>query len=357
MLFYATEVLLVFLSLLTFIETSDICHKPNWNNNVNGKKLSEFPIKIFENVGPQSCFRECQAHGNCFSANYDRKQLTCQLLNKTKNQPKPLTDDENFVYMEMTDTVSAGGKTCGDILCNNYSTCIRTSSQKTTCIETDCAEPYPVLNNGIISNRTFGPISATYSCSPGFTGVGQGNRITCRPGGQWSPLSYSCEPPGTSICDFESNYESSCFLTESTYDVFNWTRLSGRTNSTNTGPSGALIGSYYKYIETSVPREPGDNATMVSNLVFEAKSYCLSFYYHMYGSGMGTLMIQTQTGSQNPATLWMLSGNQGNTWHSLKNLTIPLDQDTKILIQGIRGSNWTSDISLDYVVLLPYACP
>ena len=106
MLFYATEVLLVFLSLLTFIETSDICHKPNWNNNVNGKKLSEFPIKIFENVGPQSCFRECQAHGNCFSANYDRKQLTCQLLNKKKNQPKPLTDDENFVYMEMTDTVS-----------------------------------------------------------------------------------------------------------------------------------------------------------------------------------------------------------------------------------------------------------
>ena len=32
--------------------------------------------------------------------------------------------------------VSAGGKTCGDILCNNYSTCIRTSSKKMTCIET-----------------------------------------------------------------------------------------------------------------------------------------------------------------------------------------------------------------------------
>ena len=63
----------------------------------------------------------------------------------------------------------------------------------------DCAEPYPVLNNGIISDRTFGPISATYSCSPGFTGVGQGNRITCRPGGQWSPLSYSCEPPGKTV--------------------------------------------------------------------------------------------------------------------------------------------------------------
>ena len=106
MFYYATEVLLVFLSLFTFIETSDICHKPNWNNNVNGKKLPESPIKIFEKIGPQSCYRECQAHGNCFSANYDRKQLTCQLLDKKKNELKPLIDDENFVYMEMTDTVS-----------------------------------------------------------------------------------------------------------------------------------------------------------------------------------------------------------------------------------------------------------
>ena len=67
-----------------------------------------------------------------------------------------------------------------------------------------------------------------------------------------------------------------------------------------------------------------------SKFIISAKSYCLSFYYHMYGSGMGILKIETQTGSQNPVTLWMLSGNQGNTWHSLKNLTIPLDQDTKV---------------------------
>ena len=40
----------------------------------------------------------------------------------------------------------------------------------------------------------------------------------------------------------------------------------------DTGPSVALIGSYYKYIETSAPREPGDNATMVSNMVFEGNT-------------------------------------------------------------------------------------
>ena len=32
--------------------------------------------------------------------------------------------------------VGAGGKLCGDVICNNYSTCISISSEKMTCIET-----------------------------------------------------------------------------------------------------------------------------------------------------------------------------------------------------------------------------
>lgn len=50
----------------------------------------------------------------------------------------------------------------------------------------------------------------------------------------------------------------------------------------------------------------------------------------MYNCGMGTLMIQTQTGIQNPVPLWMMSGNQGNVWSSIKYLTIPLDQNTEV---------------------------
>ncbi|XP_078329269.1 tenascin-X-like isoform X2 [Crassostrea virginica] len=195
MLYHATGVLLGFLSLYILVETSDICRKPNGDNNINGKKLTEFPIKIFPNIGLQSCYKECQAHGNCFSANYDRNQLTCQLMDKTKSQLNPLIDAEHFIYMEMTDTVGSRGKTCGDIVCNNHSTCIRTLSGKITCIKTDCAEPYPLLDNGGITERTFSPISATYGCNPGLTGVGSGKRITCRPGGKWSALSYRCETP------------------------------------------------------------------------------------------------------------------------------------------------------------------
>ena len=106
MLFHARKFLLVVKLLHTFVKTADICHKPNWNNYTNGKKLSEFPIKIFDKIGLQSCYKECQAHGNCFSANYDRKEFTCQLMNDKKTHWSSLIDDDNSVYMEMPDPVS-----------------------------------------------------------------------------------------------------------------------------------------------------------------------------------------------------------------------------------------------------------
>ncbi|XP_078329258.1 fibrinogen-like protein A isoform X3 [Crassostrea virginica] len=67
--------------------------------------------------------------------------------------------------------------------------------EETLKVCTGCADPYPLLNNGMVIERTYDPITATYGCSPGFTSVGTGNKITCRPGGKWSALSYRCEPP------------------------------------------------------------------------------------------------------------------------------------------------------------------
>lgn len=159
------------------------------------------------------------------------------------------------------------------------------------------------------------------------------------------------------VCNFELTTEPSCFLTETTGDIFDWTRISGSTSSVSTGPPSAKVGSYYKYTETSSPRLTGDTAWLVSNRVFEDKTYCLSMYYHMYGSTQGTLKIQTITGSDPPVTHWELSGDQSNTWHSLDKLNLPLNNNTMIRFEGIRGTNYYSDMSIDYVVLWPFACP
>ncbi|XP_062615196.1 MAM domain-containing glycosylphosphatidylinositol anchor protein 1-like, partial [Saccostrea cucullata] len=158
------------------------------------------------------------------------------------------------------------------------------------------------------------------------------------------------------LCDFETSIESSCFLTETNRDIFNWTRHSGTTSSVSTGPNSAKVGTYYKYIETSSPRVTGDNAKLVSNRVFEDKTYCLSMYYHMHGSTTGTLKIQTRTGNDTAVTHWEKSGDQGNQWYSIDKLNLPLNNNTEIIIEGFSGGSYESDISVDYIMLWPFPC-
>lgn len=43
-----------------------------------------------------------------------------------------------------------------------------------------------------------------------------------------------------------------------------------------------------------------------------ARSYCLTFYYHMLGSNMGDLKIFTQNGTQSAVEKWSTCGNQGD---------------------------------------------
>ncbi len=63
------------------------------------------------------------------------------------------------------------------------------------------------------------------------------------------------------------------------------------------------------YIETSSPRQPGDNAKLnTPSLQFSGKM-CLTFYYHMYGASVGTLNVMI-----NGNKVFTASGNKGNKW-------------------------------------------
>jgi len=97
-------------------------------------------------------------------------------------------------------------------------------------------------------------------------------------------------PPPSPVadCDFES---SSCFWYDATGDEFDWTRHSGGTPSTGTGPSGAANGNYYMYIETSSPRRPGDTAKLKSPPLILPGKMNLDFEYHMWGGSIGSLAV------------------------------------------------------------------
>ncbi|XP_061186515.1 uncharacterized protein LOC133194600 [Saccostrea echinata] len=157
-------------------------------------------------------------------------------------------------------------------------------------------------------------------------------------------------------CDFESLPESNCFLVDSDSGTFRWTRHSGSTSSSDTGPNSAYRGLYYAYIETSSPRQLGDNAILESNRTFQDTTYCLSLYYHMRGSHIGSLIIKTENSSNKQTVLRQISGEQGNRWQRMDSLDIPLNKETKVLIEATRGSSYEGDISIDLITLWPKKC-
>lgn len=76
---------------------------------------------------------------------------------------------------------------------------------------------------------------------------------------------------------------------------------------------------YFMYIEAS-GKPAGYRARLTSSDFKNAGTggsspYCLSFFYHMYGSRIGLLRIYvTSLNGQQQALIWSKSGNQGQQW-------------------------------------------
>ena len=82
------------------------------------------------------------------------------------------------------------------------------------------------------------------------------------------------------------------------------------------------------FIETSSPRVPGHRAVLQSGLFQTGGSAysCMSFWYLMYGSTIGTLNVWVEPQANVSAVLlWSLSGQQGNTW---RNGVVPVPSQT-----------------------------
>jgi len=154
-------------------------------------------------------------------------------------------------------------------------------------------------------------------------------------------------------------------------DDFQWSRDYGGTSSSSTGPNydhtyGTTYG-YYAYTESSSPNYPSKRAFLESPEIelTGGSDEKLEFYYHMYGSSMGTLYAQI---SQSPystwSTLWSRSGQQhSSSTSSYSKATISLSSYSgkyKLRFHGLTGSSFTSDMAIDDVTLnggggMPYS--
>jgi len=187
-----------------------------------------------------------------------------------------------------------------------------------------------------------------------------------------NPYNFNIQGTGTDQCggyittypyieDFESGLGQ---ITQDTSDNFDWTVDSGGTPSSGTGPSDAVSGSFYLFTEAS------SNFNNTANLYTPCLDLSgttnprLILHHHMYGSNMGTLNIDlsTDSGSTYPTNLWTRTGEiqkANNSSYIPINLDLSayVGQTIKIRIQGITGSNYDSDMAIDYLSVIDKSEP
>lgn len=129
---------------------------------------------------------------------------------------------------------------------------------------------------------------------------------------------------------------------------------SGSTPSNRTGPSSGALGSnYYIYLETSLGSayNPSDQAILsLTNI----RAQNLSFYYHMFGSDMGTLSVEVYSDG-----IWFevfsVSGQQQSSHtESWKKAYVSLSKfvdEVHIRFIGKASGGYRGDMALDEIFI------
>ena len=178
-----------------------------------------------------------------------------------------------------------------------------------------------------------------------------------------SPPPPGCTSPITSfpyIQDFESGTAGSGYPSSPGTLPSGWTRnpasgsgnvymhlvKTGSTPNSMTGPSGDHTSGSGKYVygessyngTSAYTQSPCMNITSLS-------APQLEFWYHMYGSGIGTLTVQMWYGSQ-WVDIWTKSGNQGNAWNKASVNLTPYKSITQFRFKTTK-INYHGDIAFD----------
>ncbi|XP_041467526.1 MAM and LDL-receptor class A domain-containing protein 1-like [Lytechinus variegatus] len=169
------------------------------------------------------------------------------------------------------------------------------------------------------------------------------------------PPTTTTPAPNPYSCDFELNF---CTYIQSLDDDMNWTRQKGRTSSYDTGPSQDHTTGQGAYIYTEATNKaPGTIAHLESTSIPASSmpTVCIDFWYHMYGSNMGTLNIKPKIGDDLKGALWTRSGDHSDRWlHGQVNYQS--SQDFQIVFEGVLGEDYYSDMALDDVTIYSGNC-
>ncbi len=163
---------------------------------------------------------------------------------------------------------------------------------------------------------------------------------------------------GISSFPYTESFETSFGLwTQDTGDDINWIRNIGPTSSPNTGPSGAVDGSWYAYVEASGSTNNPNKQAILNSPCFDlstATTANFSFQYHMYGSSdIGNIDLELSTDDGNSwSSIWDQSGNQGNQWFSADvNLDMHTGSSLLLRFNRFTGGSYQTDVAIDDIRL------
>jgi hypothetical protein len=132
-------------------------------------------------------------------------------------------------------------------------------------------------------------------------------------------------------------------------DGEDWNVWTGGTTSFGTGPGGDHTSGSGKYLTIDAS---GCNNTQ---MMFQTPCFdlnpltapTLTFWYHMFGSNMGSLELEVNDGT-GWASIWTLSGDQGNQWLPANlSLNTYAGKVVKFRMTGVSGAGFRSDFAID----------
>ena len=145
--------------------------------------------------------------------------------------------------------------------------------------------------------------------------------------------------------------------------AFDWNRDASGTPSSGTGPSTGANGTTWYYYTEATGASTGNDDYL--SQTFDLTTYAspqISFYYHMYGSAMGTLYLEVNTGG-GWSSIFSVSGQQhGSNGAAWTQEVVDLSSyggapSLQIRFHGERGSGYQSDMAIDVIEISDNAAP
>ncbi|XP_076428807.1 MAM and LDL-receptor class A domain-containing protein 1 [Peromyscus maniculatus bairdii] len=159
-------------------------------------------------------------------------------------------------------------------------------------------------------------------------------------------------------CDFEFDL---CAWKQDQDEDIDWNLKASNIPTTGIEPAvDHTLGNssgHYILLKSLFAQQPMKAAIISSPVISKRSKDCkIIFNYHMYGTGIGALILLQVTVTNHTKILFNLTEEQGNFWQR-KELSLSSDEDFQLKFEGRVGEGYPGTIALDDIVLTKSCLP